>query len=606
LKLNKNKEAMDHIEIAFDLFQVDEVKDYHYSAALSAMGEAQFKDGNLEKSIFYYERALKEIEDHVGKTKAYETIKENLKLVYDKRYLEEKFKNNKIGNGMDLCQAFYEEYGSPMILEKFPEYENKIAVGLVGEGSDCFGFDDEASRDHDFGPGFCMWIPDSIYDEIGEMLQEEYNKLPITYGGITRVNSIQVKKDNKNSSRLGVFKIGDFYKSIIGISHVPDEELQWLVIEDSMFATATNGKVFRDDLGEFSRIREGLLMYYPEKVRIKKIAYENANMSQSGQYNYIRMLNRKDAVTAGIALSEFTKHTMAMVYLLNKKYAPYYKWMYKGLENLPILQEVRTLLYEIMQTKDSNEICFIINKIAILVINELTEQKIIKQNLEIGGYCYMDNHTGEILSNFKENKKENLVEKIVQMEWEAFDKVTNDGGRASCQNDWNTFMIMRSSQYLTWTNDLLLSFLDDFNVASSRGWNLITEKYGRMMESTATEQFNEIKDSFPVLSQEKKDIMEEIIKIQVGWMEEFVTEYPNLGGKARSIHTHEDGYENTSYETYLRGEIATYSSETLLLYGRFIANLAKENQNLAKMIMENTVHFYGYQTLEEAEHERIK
>lgn len=98
--------------------------------------------------------------------------------------------------------------------------------------------------------------------------------------------------------------------------------------------------------------------------------------------------------------------------------------------------------------------------------------------------------------------------------------------------------------------------------------------------------------------------MEEIIEIQVGWMEEFVTEYPSLGGKARSIRTHEDGYENTSYETYLRGEIATYSSQTLLLYGRFIANLAKENKNLAKMIMENTVHYYGYQTLEEAEQER--
>ena len=45
-------------------------------------------------------------------------------------------------------------YGEPMIHEKFSDYENKIAVGLVGEGSERFGFDDKYSRDHDFGAGF--------------------------------------------------------------------------------------------------------------------------------------------------------------------------------------------------------------------------------------------------------------------------------------------------------------------------------------------------------------------------------------------------------------------------------------------------------------------
>lgn len=597
LKLDKNIQAVKHIETAFDLFEVDEVKDYHYSAALSAMGEAKFKDGDYEEAIYYYEKALNEINLNVGKTKAYERVNENLQVIYSKISNKEELQKDKISNGLDLCQAFYEEYGIPMIQEKFKEYSHKIAVGLVGEGSDCFGFDDEKSRDHDYGPGFCMWLPDDIYNIIGEHLQDEYNKLPITYCGITRVNSILDKKNGYSQRRLGVFTISDFYKGILGVSNVPKEEIHWLALEDSMLATATNGRIFRDDLGEFSEIRESLLKYYPERVRIRKIAYENANMSQSGQYNYIRMLERKDYVASGLALSEFVKHTMAMVYLLNKKYAPYYKWMHKGLEKLTVLSEVKELLIEIMLTNHNDEISIIIEKIAALVLWELKEQK-----LTSGGDSYMDSHTNIILSNLDEIKKEELVGNIVQMEWEAFDKVTNDGGRASCQNDWETFNIMRSSQYLTWTDEMLLSFIEDFKEANSRGWNLITEKYGRMMESTAVDQYNEIKDSFPIISEEKKAIIEEIIRIQVEWMEDFVGLYPRLGGKARSIHTYEDSLVDTSYETYLRGELATYSQNTLSLYGRFITNLAKNGQNLCKLTMENTVHFYGYQNLEEAEH----
>jgi hypothetical protein len=84
-------------------------------------------------------------------------------------------------------------------------------------------------------------------------------------------------------------------------------------------------------------------------------------------------------------------------------------------------------------------------------------------------------------------------------------------------------------------------------------------------------------------------------------MEEFAAEYPKLSGNARSIHTSEDNLYNTSAETYLRGELMTYSDATLTLYGRFVVALSKENKNLSRMTMENTVHLYGYESLEQAE-----
>lgn len=197
--------------------------------------------------------------------------------------------------------------------------------------------------------------------------------------------------------------------------------------------------------------------------------------------------------------------------------------------------------------------------------------------------------------------KEEKVDMIVELEWKEFDKVQNEGGRADCQDDWDTFMVMRKSQYLTWTEEMLDEYLWYFNECMKEGRNLITEKYGRMMESTVPWEYENIKDKLPALSKERKAVMEVVIRIQVGWMEEFAGEFPRMAGNARSIHTSEDRVFNTSYETYLRGELGTYSEELMGMYGRFVADLAKAGKNLARMTMENTAKLYGYASLEAAE-----
>ena len=194
-----------------------------------------------------------------------------------------------------------------------------------------------------------------------------------------------------------------------------------------------------------------------------------------------------------------------------------------------------------------------------------------------------------------------MIDKIVELEWKQFDKVKNEGGRASCQDDFETFAIMRKSQYLTWNEELLCSYYSDLLLAEQNGWNLIMEKYARMMQSTAPEKYAELAFTLPVRSEEREQITEEIVRIQVAWMEQFSKRFPKIAGNARSIHTYEDTVYNTSYETYLRGELGTYSEETFVLYGRFIAELFKEEKNLAYETMRNTAVLYGYESVEDAE-----
>ena len=152
---------------------------------------------------------------------------------------------------------------------------------------------------------------------------------------------------------------------------------------------------------------------------------------------------------------------------------------------------------------------------------------------------------------------------------------------------------MRKSQYMTWTDEMLKTLLNLWKENQAKGWNMITEKYARMMESTAPDEYRELEPNLPVKDAKTRAIVDQIVDIQVGWMEEFAKEYPKLAGDARDITKENDSLYNTSYETYLRGELLTYSDELIKMYGKFIVGLFHEGKNLAKMTIENTVHMEG-------------
>lgn len=194
-----------------------------------------------------------------------------------------------------------------------------------------------------------------------------------------------------------------------------------------------------------------------------------------------------------------------------------------------------------------------------------------------------------------------LVQKIIEVEWTQFQMVQNEGGRADCQDDWNTFHIMRESQFINWPLEILESYARDLMEAMDHDWNLIFEKYGRMMESTEPERYKELEHLFPKRSKERVERMEETIAIQTKWLEEFAEKYPHLMQAARRIHTSEDGPYDTSSETYLRGELASYSDATEQLYSAYIKTLLEEGKNFVEMTYDHMVKAYGYGSIAEAD-----
>ena len=80
--------------------------------------------------------------------------------------------------GVELASGFYQDFGRPALLSRFEPYMDRMTIGLVGEGSECFGFDDRLSMDHDYGPSFCIWLSRDLYEEIGPALAQVYDSLP--------------------------------------------------------------------------------------------------------------------------------------------------------------------------------------------------------------------------------------------------------------------------------------------------------------------------------------------------------------------------------------------------------------------------------------------
>jgi hypothetical protein len=272
--------------------------------------------------------------------------------------------------GLDLAEAYYHKHGSPMIESKFGSYVERIAAGFVGPGSECLGFDDEISRDHDWGPGFCLWLTEEDHTKIGKALQEEYEKLPERFMGFgPRIASPGEEK------RTGVCEIRTFYKTYTGLDHVPASLKEWIYIPEQALGTCTNGRIFSDSLGEFSRWRETLLQYYPEDVRLKKIASRCMTIAQAGQYNFERSLRRKDLFAVNHAQMSFCADVISLVFLLNRRYIPFYKWMYRGMKELPILgKQINDMISDLMARTYDDEKIAIIEEICALIVETLRHE----------------------------------------------------------------------------------------------------------------------------------------------------------------------------------------------------------------------------------------
>ena len=403
-QLGMKKKAVEYLNKAIDIFEKNVGTEHPlYSASLNNIAIYYYNEGKLNRAIEFFKRAAEISKKTMGvDSDNYKNILSNIEFIKEelaKSRSNTKLKNtknsfdekNNITNSTDLKNIkgleLSKRYFYDIVL---PEFEKTLfdilplcAFGLVGEGSECYGYDDELSKDHDFGPSLCIWLRKDDYLKYKDRINEVLKNLSKTYLGFQ-----ELKESEWGYNRRGLLNIEDFYFKFIGSANSPQTINDWQKIPENALATVTNGEVFLDNLGEFTKIREQLLNYYPKAIRQNKIATRLMNISQHGQYNYVRCLRRNDLVAANQCLYLFVDEVIHLVFLLNRRYKIFYKWANRALLDLKILgSEIHKLLQDMVFAQ--NKIPYV-KKICKVLADELRNQKLTNCESEFLGDLGVD------------------------------------------------------------------------------------------------------------------------------------------------------------------------------------------------------------------------
>ena len=390
-QLGMKEKAVEYLYKALDIFEKNVGTEHPlYSASLNNMAIYFYNERKLNKAIEFFKKAAEISKKTMGvDSDNYKNILSNIDFI--KEELAKNPNNNISQNGetnkkIELKDSVIKEdleniKGLELSKKYFydivlPEFEKNLkdvlplcAFGLVGEGSECYGYDDKLSQDHDFGPSVCIWLKKDDYLKYQDRINEALKNLPRTYLGFQ-----ELKESEWGYNRRGLLNIEDFYFKFIGSVNPPKTINDWQKIPETALATVTNGEVFLDNLGEFTKIHEQLLNYYPEAIRQNKIATRLMNISQHGQYNYVRCLKRNDLVSANQCLYLFVDEVIHLVFLLNRRYKIFYKWSNKALLDLKILgSEIHKLLQDMVFAQ--NKIPYV-RKICKILADELRNQNL--------------------------------------------------------------------------------------------------------------------------------------------------------------------------------------------------------------------------------------
>ena len=225
---------------------------------------------------------------------------------------------------IDVSRNFFHEIVLPILQEHFPGETAQTAFGVFGYGSEALRLDDELSRDHHWGLRIDALMPDAVFQQQrDEMMRVLAEKLPHSYQG--------------HSLREGLAPDGlpAFLTRTVGIDRAPVTAEEWLAIPEEDIIHIINGEVWHDPAGEFSGLRAHFAAYYPEPVRLRRIAHWCRFYSGMGTYALMRAILRNDDFYATTRFSNAIRLGVQLAFLLDKEYFPYDKWLMAHFARLP-------------------------------------------------------------------------------------------------------------------------------------------------------------------------------------------------------------------------------------------------------------------------------
>ena len=250
--------------------------------------------------------------------------------------------------GLRLSELYYKQIVEPILRSKFPRL--KYSAGLLGSGSEVLGYDNQQSRDHNWGLRLFLFLNDDDLKTKSNRIDKVLRRnLPNSFLGYStsfgKPDEIGVRIPKQSSSGkiehyIMFYSIKSFFKEYLGID--PFQKITdsiWLTLPQQKLLSIVKGKIFHDGLGIKPIIRN--FEYYPRDVWLFMLASQWSKISQKEAF-VARTAVVGDELGSRIIASEIVKDLMGLCFLMERRYATYCKWFGKAFSELEIAKETLT------------------------------------------------------------------------------------------------------------------------------------------------------------------------------------------------------------------------------------------------------------------------
>ncbi|WP_449396750.1 DUF4037 domain-containing protein [Devosia riboflavina] len=258
--------------------------------------------------------------------------------------------------GIELSRRFYADVVAPWLARVAPDLPYSAA--LIGYGSELLGFDDETSRDHNWGPRVHIYLSEADFKaQASRLLADFASIVPETFLGEPAGWRSRPHPAASGPDAMGAMEHGLEFHTVEGRleAHIGQRSvenltlLDWLGLPEQSLLAFTAGAVFHDDGGRLEA-RRTALAYFPRDVWLykiacqwRRIAEEQAFVGRAGQAG--------DDLGSRVIAARLCRDVMGMGFLLSRCYAPYPKWFGSGFARLPIAAALTPHLDEALRAE---------------------------------------------------------------------------------------------------------------------------------------------------------------------------------------------------------------------------------------------------------------
>ncbi|MPY62731.1 DUF4037 domain-containing protein [Streptomyces spongiae] len=263
--------------------------------------------------------------------------------------------------GIELSEVLYEEAVRPILRDVLPGL--RYAAARIGSGSEVLGFDTPRSADHEWGPRLEIFLTAEEHAQFGAAIRGALAvRLPKQVRGwpthfqesddpLDPVGRMQ-PTDGPVNHRVDVYDVDGWLAEQLGVraAGVALSVRDWLAVPQQKLAETTGGAVFHDGLGTLTACRRGL-EWYPEQVWRYLLACQWQRLSQEEAF-VGRCAEVGDDIGSAVVAARLVRDLMRLCLLLERRYAPYGKWLGSAFSRLSVAESLTPALRGVLAATD--------------------------------------------------------------------------------------------------------------------------------------------------------------------------------------------------------------------------------------------------------------